>query len=137
MIDIGIEEKSNSVVATAIHLPTNVLKKNSSKTAEKSIAICISDINNEIRNLDWLCCELKNGQVISIDFSGYFKFKSSGISYLALESVSDRTLSEPTSLHQFTDEECRYISKTFKKHENTKLFFEELLLIEGAVLESY
>ncbi|WP_220718577.1 hypothetical protein [Agarivorans litoreus] len=137
MIDIGIEEKGNCVVASALHLPTNVLKKNSSKTAEKSIAICISDINKEIRDIDWLCCELKDDQVASIDFSGFLKFQTTGINLSVLEAIVDRTLSEPISLHQFTDDERRYFSKTFKRHENTKLFFEELLLIEGAEIENY
>jgi hypothetical protein len=137
MFDIGIDKKSNSVVATVLHLPTNILKKNSSKTAERSIATCISDIHKELRDIDWLCCEVKNGQVTSIDFSGCFKAKSTGISYKVLEAIADSTLSEPNSLHQFTDNDCRFVSKTFKRIENTKLFFEELLVVEGAELESY
>jgi len=137
MFDIGIDERSNCVVATVLHMPTNILKKNSSKTAERSIAICISDIHKELRDLDWLCCGVINGQVASIDFSGCFKAKSTGISYMILEEIVDRTLGVPSSLHQFSDGGSRYISTTFKKHENTKLFFEELLLIEGGELESY
>lgn len=137
MFDIGIDVKSNCVVATVMHLPTNILKKNSSKTAEQSIAICVSDIHKELRDLDWLCCEVVNGQVASIDFSGCFKAKSTGISYVVLESIVDRTLSKINSLHQFSDGDSGFVSMTFKKHENIRLFFENLFLIEGAELESY
>ena len=137
MFDIGIEEISNCVIATVLHLPTNVWKKNSSKTAERSIAICVSDIHKELRDLDWLCCKVINGQVTSIDFSGYFKAKFTGINYVVLEAIVDRTLREPNMLHQFSDGDSRFVSMTFKKHENTKLFFEELLLVKGAELESY
>ncbi len=108
MLDIGVVEKSGNFVGSVIHLPSNTLVKNSSKTAEKAISLCLRDLSIQISKLQWFYTQVSDGVITKLSINGLFDFSSSGFCVVAFEEFLDDQSIILSSLHQFSFNNQKY-----------------------------
>ncbi|MEM5479763.1 hypothetical protein WNY97_08005 [Pseudoalteromonas fuliginea] len=108
MLDIGVVEKSGNFVGSVIHLPSNTLVKNSSKTAEKAIYLCLRDLSSQISKLQWFYTQVSDGVITKLSINGLFDFSSVGFCVVAFEEFLDDESIILSSLHQFSFNNQKY-----------------------------
>jgi hypothetical protein len=101
VLDIGVVEKSGNFVGSVLHLPSNVLVKSSSATAEKAVALCLRDLNNQISKLNWFWIHISDGDIIKLSINGHFNFACTGTTVISFEKYLDDSSILLSSLHQF------------------------------------
>jgi len=108
VLEIGVEEKSGNFIGSVIHLPSNVLVKNSSKTAEQAISLCLRDLSNQLSKLQWFYIQISDGVITKLSINGLFDFSASGVSVVSFEDFLESQSIKLTSLHQFSFNNANY-----------------------------
>jgi hypothetical protein len=108
VLEIGVEEKSGNFVGSVIHLPSNTLVKNSSKTAEKAISLCLRDLSIQISKRQWFYTQVSEGVITKLSINGLFDFSSYGFCLVAFEEFLDDQSIKLSSLHQFSYNNQKY-----------------------------
>ena len=108
VLDIGVVEKSGNFVGSVIHLPSNILVKHSSKTAEKAISLCLQDLSIQISKLQWFCTQVSDGVITKLSINGLFDFSCSGLCVVAFEELLDEQSILLSSTHQFSHNNQKY-----------------------------
>ncbi len=136
MLEIGVEKKGQNYVASVIHLPTNILSKNSSQSEEKAIALCVSSIDALVRQQNWLCTKDNGSNIEEIHLNGIMLLRVTGLSITVLEEILEASLNDPTSWHRFTKDDQLYSSCTWGAKEKITSLVERILSIQGAEYEN-
>ncbi len=136
MLEIGVEKNGQNYVASVIHLPTNILSKNSSQSEEKAIALCVSSIDALVRQQNWLCTKDNGSNIEEIHLNGIMLLRVTGLSITVLEEILEASLNEPISWHRFTKEDQLYSSCTWGVKGNLTSLVEIILSTQGAEYES-
>ncbi len=136
MIEVGLEVKGSNFIASAIHLPTNTLKKCSANNENKAIGKCISDVNTEIANLEWICTEDNGDKIKAIHFNGIFDISAKNLKATALESAIEKSLKGEMEIHRFEYNERVHSSYVFAKDKDIAALIQGILDIDGAVYEN-
>ncbi len=136
MLEIGVEKNGQNYVASLIHLPTNILSKNSSQSEEKAIALCVSSIEESVKPLNWLCTKDNGSNIEEIYLNGIMSLRVTGLTITVLDEILEASLNEPTSWHRFTKDNQLYSSCTWGVKGNLASLIEIILSIQGAEYEN-
>ncbi|RYV01549.1 hypothetical protein SOPP22_14290 [Shewanella sp. OPT22] len=121
MLDIGVEESSGNFVGSVTHLPSNVLAKSSSKTAEKAISLCLRDLSSQLSKIQWFYIQVSEGVITELSINGLFNFSCSAVSITSFEEYLDSQNVMLSSLHQFSFNNKNYSGYVCKTNSYQKL----------------
>lgn len=131
MLEFAMDTNNNCVIASVLHLPSNIMVKHSSQTEEKAFALCISDINEKIKELTWLTTKDKNEDIEQINFNGLISVQSQSLTQANFQTWLDSTIKYIPTIHRFKFENSIYTSYCFNEKINTRKILESLFLIKN------